>query len=81
MIYVQDYICREVTTQALQFGIRTSSPIVWVPVILSSRSDQNIVLQTVRTGNCNNFSTDPTKKLPVVLNSASYDIPFNPISN
>ena len=60
MIAVQDDIFREVPTQALQVGNMPSSPIVWRPVILSSHSDVKIVIQTVRTGNCNYFSSGPT---------------------
>ena len=44
----------------LQVGIMTTSSIVWGPVILSSHSDVKIVIQTVRTGNCNYFSSGPT---------------------
>ena len=79
MIAVQEDICCEVPTQELQFGIMTSSPIVWVPVILLSRYDLKIVLQKVSTGNCKYFSTDPKKKLLLVLNSGSYALSFKPI--
>ena len=81
MIDVQEDICREVPTQALQVRIITLSPILWGPVILLSHSDLKIVLQKVRTGNCNFFPTDPTEKNLLVLNSASYALSFKQIGN
>ena len=78
---MQEDICREVPTQALQVGIMTSSPIGRGPVILSSLSGIKILVQAVRTGNCKYFFTDPTKKLQLVLKSARSALSFKPISD
>ena len=81
MIAVQEDICCEVLTQALKVSIMTLSPIIWGSVIFLSNSDLKIVPQTVRTGNCNCFSTDHTKKLLLIMKSASYALSFKPSSD